>query len=200
MPNYNEGKIYKLTGKTREGNELIYIGSTTQKLCQRLAGHKTAYNQKDGCSSSQIIILGNYQITLIELFPCSCKDELTAKERYYYDLYDCVNKNRPYCSIEEHFELNRKNGKKYRTENADKINERKKVNSIKIADKLKEQRKEYNIDARNDYNIKVAEMIKEKTKEQKRKYKMKNIDKIKEQKKEYRIKRKQSQLELSQTK
>ena len=30
MVNYNNGKIYKIIN---ENNEIIYIGSTTQKLC-----------------------------------------------------------------------------------------------------------------------------------------------------------------------
>ena len=59
MPNYKNGKMYKLicnnTGK-------IYIGSTTVLLCKRLAGHVNAYKKDKGTSSKEIIASGNYNI------------------------------------------------------------------------------------------------------------------------------------------
>jgi len=40
LPNYQQGKVYKLVM-----DDLIYIGSTCQKyLSQRLAQHTSAYN------------------------------------------------------------------------------------------------------------------------------------------------------------
>ena len=37
MPNYSEGKIYKVVNSI---NSLIYIGSTCQRLCIRMADHR----------------------------------------------------------------------------------------------------------------------------------------------------------------
>jgi len=41
MPDYQNGKIYKIWSP--EGDD-IYIGSTTEILCRRLAAHKSNYN------------------------------------------------------------------------------------------------------------------------------------------------------------
>lgn len=91
MPNYQNGKIYKITGTTDEGKELIYIGSTVQKLCKRFATHKS---DKD-CTSTVILNCSNCKITLIESYVCNSREELVSRERYFYDLYDCVNKKKP---------------------------------------------------------------------------------------------------------
>jgi hypothetical protein len=38
MPDYKQGKIYTIRCKTDD--PLIYVGSTTQSLCERLAKHR----------------------------------------------------------------------------------------------------------------------------------------------------------------
>ena len=72
MPDYKQGKIYKIvcnvTGK-------VYIGSTIETLARRLAGHRTAYKTfKEGKSTNvtayQIIEQGNYDIVLIDYYNC----------------------------------------------------------------------------------------------------------------------------------
>ena len=102
MVNYANGKIYKITG-----GGLTYIGSTTQPLYKRYSGHKlckTYFDKGDksrSCSSSQILAFDDCCITLIEDFPCERKEQLLARERYYYDLMDCVNKCKPKATSEE---------------------------------------------------------------------------------------------------
>jgi len=96
MPNYQNGKIYKITA----GN-LTYIGSTCEPtLARRLAKHKSDYNAwKNGkyahTTSFTVIETGQYEITLIELFPCGSKDELTARERFHIETNVCVNQRIP---------------------------------------------------------------------------------------------------------
>jgi hypothetical protein len=46
-------------------------------------------------TSFQIIERDNYKISLIELFPCNLKDELSAREGYYIRNIKCVNKQIP---------------------------------------------------------------------------------------------------------
>ena len=97
MPNYQQAKIYKIecniSGK-------IYVGSTCEPtLARRLAGHVRKYkNYLKGkynyVSSFDIIKDGDYDIILIESFPCDSKDQLYAKERYWTNELVCVNKNR----------------------------------------------------------------------------------------------------------
>ena len=83
MPNYQEGKIYKITSEQLPGK--YYIGSTTNTLKKRLWGHRTDYNRylkgtRHKCSSSIIICYPDAKITLIEEFPCECKKELEKRE------------------------------------------------------------------------------------------------------------------------
>ena len=87
---YQKGKIYKLVDNTN-GN--IYIGSTIQSLTKRKSQHKAIGNNK--CMSKLIIANGDYDIILIENYPCDSKDELLKRERYYIDNTDCINKTLP---------------------------------------------------------------------------------------------------------
>ena len=96
MPtNYSSGKIYKIVDLT---NDNIYIGSTCEPtLARRLAKHVSDYKcWKNGnfhfVTSFKILENGNYDIQLIEKYPCSTKDELHAREGYYIKLNECVNK------------------------------------------------------------------------------------------------------------
>jgi hypothetical protein len=85
---YQNAKIYKLTG-----GGFTYIGSTTLKyLSQRMCQHRCPKNKT---SSKQIVCFPDCQITLIETFPCQSKDELRARERYWIENTECVNKNIP---------------------------------------------------------------------------------------------------------
>ncbi len=100
MPNYQDGKIYKLTGAGK-----IYIGSTTMPLYKRHWRHRNA----GIITIAEIIADPNNQITLIELFPCSSKEELLARERYHIENTECINKvRRPIRTDEEkqnHYEI-----------------------------------------------------------------------------------------------
>ena len=95
MSNYQLGKIYQIVCLTT-GQK--YVGSTTQKtLAVRLAGHNKSFKcWKNGkyhfTSSFTILEQGNYQIELLETFPCNSKDELNAREGHYIRTIECVNK------------------------------------------------------------------------------------------------------------
>ena len=88
MPNFQNGKIYMIRSRSRQ--DLIYVGSTTQTLSVRMAGHRTPSNP---CSSREIIAIGDSYIELIENFPCNSKDELNACEnRHMRALQNVINK------------------------------------------------------------------------------------------------------------
>lgn len=80
--NYQNGKIYKIWSLS---SDLIYIGSTTQELNQRLAGHVRSYKKylktnKNKCTSYELLKLNDYKIELIELYKCDSKKELERRE------------------------------------------------------------------------------------------------------------------------
>jgi len=126
MPNYQNAKIYKLWSP--EGDD-IYIGSTTQKLCDRKAGHNGDFRNKKTCSSN--ILYDKYndvRIELLECCPCDNKEELAKKEGEYIRNNKCVNKNISGRTRKEYREDNNRNileySKNYREKNKEIINER----------------------------------------------------------------------------
>lgn len=89
MPNYQKGKIYKITS---ESTSMIYIGSTVKTLYHRFQGHKTEHNlQIKNISSSELLQYPDCKIELLENYPCDTKEELLEREQYYMDI------NRPIC-------------------------------------------------------------------------------------------------------
>ena len=104
MVNYLNGKVYRIvcnvTGKQ-------YIGSTVSPLATRLSQHKKLF--KDGKSGTSKIVLEckDFEIFLLERFSCDTKEELLARERYYIETVDCVNKKIPLRTQAEWYEDNR---------------------------------------------------------------------------------------------
>lgn len=132
MPDYSRGKIYKITS-----GDLTYIGSTTEPtLARRLADHKSSYKKhkegkRGGCSSFSLIETGQYEITLVELYPCGSKDELTARERFYIETNECVNKIIP-----------GRTSKEYWAANPEKYKEKQKRKYLKHRDEYLEKERE----------------------------------------------------------
>ena len=135
MPDYNNGKIYKLWSP--EGIE-IYIGSTTTSLSQRKAKHK---HNSHLCRSK--ILFEKYddvRIELIENCPCNSKEELDKQEgEHIRKNTECVNMriagrtpkewyqdnrehNKERCK--EYYENNKEKFKEYYEKNSEKINEK----------------------------------------------------------------------------
>ena len=95
---YKNSKIYKVIDNINPNN--IYIGSTCKTLSQRISQHRTNYKEylkfnKTKCFVSvyDIIANGNFNICLIENYPCNSKDEMNQRERYFIDSMECMNKN-----------------------------------------------------------------------------------------------------------
>jgi len=64
-------------------NDLKYVGSTTQKLCKRMATHR----QRKSCSSSKLNL---YNCIYYVLEECS-QDVRKERERYWINKLECVN-------------------------------------------------------------------------------------------------------------
>ena len=114
----DNGKIYKITDNT---NDNIYIGSTCKTLEERLSRHKYDYKSflkglYNNTRSFDIIKNNDYKIDLLENCQIKTKQELLARERYYIENNDCLNKNIP-----------GRTEKEYYIDNKDKISEYKKA-------------------------------------------------------------------------
>jgi len=100
MPDYQQGKIYKIYSDDIAIPE-VYIGSTTQTLIRRFDTHRCEYGKgyiRNGtCSSSRLFHkyggFMKFKIILMEDYPCSTLEELSAREQIIIDEYgdNCVN-------------------------------------------------------------------------------------------------------------
>jgi len=130
MPDYQLGKIYKIVDNT---NNNVYIGSTCKILKQRLSGHVSVYKhylkgKNNYVTSFDILENNDYEILLVESFPCDYKDELLARERYWTNKIDCINKNKNQGLINEigRGEYNKQFNKQYYVEHQDHLKEKEK--------------------------------------------------------------------------
>jgi hypothetical protein len=130
MPNYKNAKIYKLWSP--QGDD-IYIGSTTQSLAVRKAGHNRDFKKNNKCSSK--ILFEKYndvRIELLECCPCDNKEELTKREGHHIRNNDCVNKR-----------IAGRTKKEYYEDNKEKIKEKDRIYYEDNKEQIKEQKKDY---------------------------------------------------------
>tara|TARA_R100001463_G_scaffold134408_1_gene196587 strand:+ start:662 stop:1159 length:498 start_codon:yes stop_codon:yes gene_type:complete len=129
-------KIYKIYDNTN-GN--VYYGSTIQRLSRRKAHHKEAYKKYlNGnfhyCTAFQILENNDYNVSLVEEFEYNNKEEMIARERYYIENYQCVNKCIPGRTMKEYREDNKESilikQKEYRENNKELIAEKKREKII----------------------------------------------------------------------
>jgi hypothetical protein len=112
---YTKGKIYKIVS---DNSDKVYYGSTTQKyLSTRLAGHKNNYKkhlakQFRYVTSFEVLKDADVRIVLVESYPCADCNELMARERYYIENYDCVNKVIPGRTKKEYYWDNKEENNK----------------------------------------------------------------------------------------
>lgn len=153
MPDYKNGKIYRLVDKNT--NKIIYIGSTCSRLCERMARHRESYKK----NNDRLVykeIRKNYEgieniiIELICAFPCNTKDELFAEERRHAELIgfgNLLNQQVPGRKIKEYMKDNKEKIKRYQKtyntsyyeKNKDKIME----NVNKYSAEHREEKLEY---------------------------------------------------------
>ena len=156
---YKTGKIYKIIcNKTG----LIYIGSTCKQLSQRLANHRSNYkqylkNNKNYVTSYKVIENGDCSIILLENYPCNNKEELNARERFYIESINCVNKNIPTRTLKEYYENNKNNLLEYQKQ----YNENHKDTRLKYNKQYNENHKDTILKYHKQYNKQYYEKNKD---------------------------------------
>jgi hypothetical protein len=153
MVNYGNGKVYKIIN---ENNEIVYIGSTAQKLCKRYSSHTHKAS--------------NHKIILIENYPCNSRQELCMREQQIIEEHsNLLNKFKAYRSEEQKKEYQ----KEWRENNKEHITEYKK--------EYFENNKEYYKQFQKEYYENNQDILNQKAKE----YYEDNKDIIKQKRKEY---------------
>jgi len=198
MPDYSKSKIYKIVCNI---TGLIYIGSTSQPLCRRIQDHKYDYkdylNKKSYSScltSFKILENNNYNIILVEDFPCERKEQLLARERFWIENTKCVNKMVPTRTKKEWREDHKEEIKQYRENNKEKIKQYLEEHKEKIKEYQKEyheKNKEEIKKGKSEYYFKNKEKIIKKQKEYKNEWRENNKEKIKEYNKQRYLKNKE---------
>lgn len=109
MPDYSQGKIYKIVVKN-DPNAKMYIGSTVKTLKDRWYSHTSdAYNPKHTihCCSKQMFDdygIDNCTYELIEEYPCKTREELLARETHHMKQIGfnrLYNKHKSLTTVEE---------------------------------------------------------------------------------------------------
>jgi hypothetical protein len=129
-------------------------------------------------ASFDIIKNEDFKIILIEDFPCETKDQLRAREQYWIDNTECINRFNSYLTPEQLQEYqkqyrvdNREKIKQYCEDNKTYICERKKNYYLKNRDTILEKRKLYREEHEN----------KERQREYMRQYRQRKRLKLQEQ-------------------
>ena len=128
-------------------------------------------------TSFKIIENNNYDIILVEDFPCERKEQLLARERFFIENTECINKVIP-----------TRTHKEYREENKEQINEKAKQYYENNKEKIKDTKKEYRLKHKEILKIYDKQKYlknKEKIKEKNKEYRENNKEKIKEKIKEW---------------
>lgn len=164
MSKYQNGQIYKIVDL---GYSKCYIGSTCEKLYKRFSRHKESYNAyktgKHRLTSSFILFeesgVENCKIEWIEDYPCNSKKELEAREGYYQQITDCLNKK-----------LAGRTDAQWREENKDVLREKSRIYREEHREELL-TKKQYRDEHKHEINEKRREQRKlepEKNREQER--------------------------------
>ena len=181
MPNYQDAKIYKLINDSMPG--LVYYGSTCNTFSKRLGQHKDKQNT---CSSKCLFEDGTVQIILVEKYPCTDKMELNARERYYIENNDCVNKSIP-----------GRTRKEYSEDNRDEINRKAREFKEKHRDEIRRKDQEYRAKNKVELNKRRRELYqqnKDKFHAKDSKYREKNRDELNRKARERYAKKKAEKL------
>ena len=170
---YDNGKIYQIWNEMTDD---IYVGSTYDMLCKRMDKHRSAhskekYNQRKLYKLMNEVGVGHFHIELIELYPCSCKDELRKREGHFIRQIGTLNMTIEDRTRQEYNEQHKEQRaiymETYRDKNKDRINETSKEYRDNNHDKIKQYKidnKEHILAQNKDYYQRTKEQLKITTK------------------------------------
>jgi hypothetical protein len=148
MSDYSQGKIYKIISSECD---LVYYGSCAIPLNQRLSIHKNKYKcfleaKFNYVTSFELLKQNNYEIVLVENYPCDSRKELELREGEYIKNNVCVNERVAGRTPKEYRQDNRETllqkKKEYREANKEKIREQQKQYWQDNRERIREQKKE----------------------------------------------------------
>ena len=193
MVNYKNGKIYKIVCNC--GCNQQYIGSSTNTLSKRKGGHINDYiryttKKRQFITVFKILEHQSFDIVLIENYPCDDKDQLRARERFYVESMECVNRNIPNRTKQEWMSTNKERMKQHKKEfyqnNRDMFLEKANIYHHNNKEKQSEKHKEYYQKNKERILLKIkhySEQNEKQISENHKQYRERNKEKISERKK-----------------
>ena len=185
MKDYSTGKIYAIW----EADQLLYIGSTVQKLSQRMALHRANSKQPKNASYPLYKYVNErpdkwegLYIELVETYPCESNAELERREGEYIR-----NRKPPY---NKHIEGRTR--KEWCEDNREAVLEYHRQYREANRETILEQRRQYreaNRDSLCEKNRQYREANREKISEYKRQYHEANREKRNEYNRQYRARK-----------
>ena len=170
MPDYANTVIYKISCKDTNITD-IYVGSTTN-IKNRIRHHKDSCNYPKNKHYYYKVYefirnnggFDNWDIIVLEEYPCNSFSDAVIKEREYYEtLKPTLNSRYPqrtykeYCN--ENKEYKKEYDKNYRIINNEKRKEQKNQYYNDNKKEINEKRKQYRIDNKEKINEKIKEKI-----------------------------------------
>ena len=149
MPrSYANGKIYCIRNRAA-GDSIVYVGSTTQALCERMSGHRCAIKHNPNMKLYKLmgdVGVEHFHIELINDFGCERKDQLLTEEgRHIRELRPACNTLIAGRTKQEYYKDNvdtiAARDKAYREDNADTIAARQKAYQEANADTIAARKK-----------------------------------------------------------
>jgi hypothetical protein len=160
MKDYNASFIYKITNGVQH-----YYGSSCDTFDNRKRGHTSSSNL---CTSKKIINSGlPWTMDIIEMFPCSCLEQLEDREAYWIMNNECVNEhvpgairraggtkayNKKKCA--QYYEDNKKKCAQYYEDNKEALKEKQKQRYEDNKEAIKEKQKQRYADNKEAINEK----------------------------------------------
>lgn len=183
---YQKAKIYKILNSL---DDEIYIGSTVEKLTQRMAKHRSKCETKQNYRIYQHMLKhgkDNFYIELIEHYPCNSKEELTAREGEWIRTIGTLNqkvagrnaktwyqdnveeqKGKMAEYRENNREIIRQKEKEFRDNNLERVREQDRQRYREDPEKRKAYVKEWK-DRNPEYNTEYSKRWRENNKERKK--------------------------------
>ena len=194
---YSKTSIYKIVCNDLTIKD-CYVGHTID-MTKRKWGHKTACNnEKDKKHNLKIYKIirenggwDNWNMVLVEKFPCKDKYEACKREREVYEELDAqMNTFRPHRTHEERKEYEKQYIKQYREEHKEELKEYKKQYREENKEKLKQICKQYREEHKAELK-QYREENKEKLKQMQKKYNQEHKAEFKQYREEHKEDRKE---------
>tara|TARA_R100000742_G_C4278514_1_gene101440 strand:+ start:2211 stop:2612 length:402 start_codon:yes stop_codon:yes gene_type:complete len=80
---------------------LTYYGATKNRLCSRLAKHRSDHKLNKANCSSKLLFDDNKKVNIELLEEVNDLKLLNVRERYYIENFECVNKHIPTRTVKE---------------------------------------------------------------------------------------------------